>query len=146
MEKWVIFAVIAALLWGIEYAVMEKVISKATPLSLFFWMHVAECFIILPAAFILWKLKPELLAIGGWAEFGWMSMLSVLGIAAGFLIISSIKSSDNATASSMIEISYPLFVAISSWVLFGEKKFNLWTVLGGVLIFAGIFIISRFKA
>jgi drug/metabolite transporter (DMT)-like permease len=47
----------------------------------------------------------------------------------------------NATLASLIEISYPVFVAIFAWLFFRETQFNLAAILGGVMIIGGIAVI-----
>ena len=61
-----------------------------------------------------------------------------------FLILSSIQSK-NATLSGMIEISYPLFIAIFAYLFFKENQISLATLVGGLLIFGGVFVIYYFN-
>ncbi|MGA2053413.1 MAG: EamA family transporter, partial [Opitutales bacterium] len=51
----------------------------------------------------------------------------------------------NATLASLIEISYPFFVALFAWLLFRDVQLSWATALGGLLILAGIAIIYRFN-
>ena len=47
----------------------------------------------------------------------------------------------NATLAGLIEISYPLFIALFAYFLFGEMQIGVASALGGVLIFAGVALI-----
>ena len=47
----------------------------------------------------------------------------------------------NATLASLIEISYPVFVALFAWLLFREIHVNASVVVGGLLVFAGVCLI-----
>jgi drug/metabolite transporter (DMT)-like permease len=47
----------------------------------------------------------------------------------------------NATLASLIEISYPFFVAVFAWLFFRETQFTWPTVFGGVLILSGVAVV-----
>jgi len=47
----------------------------------------------------------------------------------------------NATLASLIEISYPAFVAIFAWLLFREWQLNAGVLAGAALVFAGTALI-----
>ena len=69
-----------------------------------------------------------------------LSFYVVAMMVANLLITISIAHK-NASLSSLIEITYPFFIIMFSWVLFREMHMNLATSLGAVLIFAGVAII-----
>jgi drug/metabolite transporter (DMT)-like permease len=46
-----------------------------------------------------------------------------------------------ATISGLIEISYPLFIALFSWLFFKENNLTRGTVVGGLLIAVGVVVI-----
>jgi drug/metabolite transporter (DMT)-like permease len=50
-------------------------------------------------------------------------------------------SAKNPTLASLIEISYPFFVVLFTWVFFRQCQLNLSTMIGGLLILAGVFVI-----
>ncbi len=60
---------------------------------------------------------------------------------AGALLIYMAIGEKNATLASLIEISYPLFVAFFAWVFFREVQINLATVLGGAMILGGVAVV-----
>jgi drug/metabolite transporter (DMT)-like permease len=51
-------------------------------------------------------------------------------------------SAKNPTLVSLIEISYPLFVIIFTWILFREFQLTPSTLFGAVLILAGVVILT----
>jgi uncharacterized membrane protein len=51
----------------------------------------------------------------------------------------------NATISGLIEISYPLFIALFSFLIFREYSINTQTIIGGLLIFCGVIVIYYFN-
>jgi drug/metabolite transporter (DMT)-like permease len=50
----------------------------------------------------------------------------------------------NATLAGLIEITYPLFIALFAYFAFGEAQLSLASALGGTLIFAGVATIYFF--
>jgi drug/metabolite transporter (DMT)-like permease len=50
----------------------------------------------------------------------------------------------NATLAGLIEISYPIFIAIFAYFILKEKV-SLTTIIGGILIFVGVFVIYYFN-
>jgi drug/metabolite transporter (DMT)-like permease len=57
------------------------------------------------------------------------------------LIASSIKHS-NAMVAGLVEISYPLFIIIFSFLILKETNIDFKTIIGGLLIIIGVVIIS----
>lgn len=47
----------------------------------------------------------------------------------------------NATMAGLIEISYPIFIVLFTWVLFREVHLTWTSALGGLLIVAGAVIV-----
>ena len=50
-------------------------------------------------------------------------------------------SDKNATLASLIEISYPVFVALFAWLLFRQVHLNASVLVGALLVFAGVAVI-----
>jgi drug/metabolite transporter (DMT)-like permease len=70
-----------------------------------------------------------------------LSIAEAICLMAAELLIGFSITSKNATLSGLIEISYPLFIAIFAYLLFNDNQMNAGTVVGGALIFSGIFVI-----
>ena len=75
-------------------------------------------------------------------EILWLVIAVAAATAAGLLIFMSIEAK-NATVASLIEVTYPLFTAFFAWVLFRQTTLNTATIIGGLLIFAGVLIVAR---
>ncbi len=86
-----ISALLASVLWGLNYVLFEKVMHRVNIFSL--------------------------------------------------LIASSIKHS-NAVVAGLVEISYPLFIIIFSFLILKETNIDFKTIIGGLLIIIGVVIIS----
>lgn len=132
----------AAVLWGMSYAASGRVMERGmTPLSFFFFYTL---FGAVTAGWALaWtgrigNLFGEIRLLG--PEWGWF-ILALISSAAGSLLIYLAIGEKNATLASLIEISYPLFVAVFAWLFFREAQFNGPTILGGILILVGVTIV-----
>jgi hypothetical protein len=53
--------------------------------------------------------------------------------------------SKNATLSTLIEISYPIFIILLGWILFKQNHLTPSVLIGGGLIFTGIAVIYAFN-
>ena len=71
-----------------------------------------------------------------------LAIMVVTGCLSNFLIFNAIAGS-TATKASIVEITYPLFVAIFSLILYGENSLNLGLGIGGLLIFMGIIVVFK---
>jgi len=65
----------------------------------------------------------------------------VVMILANVAIVLSIQSK-NATTAGLIELSYPLFTILFTWVLFHEHHLNMATVIGSILISLGVICVG----
>ncbi|MCA1805896.1 MAG: EamA family transporter [Xanthomonadaceae bacterium] len=63
-----------------------------------------------------------------------IALTSLLGTVFLYLAIGG----KSATLAAVIEISYPVFVALFTWLLFREAHINASVVIGGALVFAGV--------
>lgn len=139
---WILLAFGAAVLWGVSYAASGRVIQRGfDPVAFFFCYAV---FTALVTGAILLAKGGMLELPRGVRELGsdriWLLVSLASAAAAGLLIYVAIGEK-NATLASLIEISYPFFVALFVWLFFRENQFNVATVAGGLLILSGVFTI-----
>jgi len=140
MNPGYILAVTAAALWGLTYCLDEKVLAEISIYKLYFlhslfgvllalsiWLFQGNSvgdLITLEAEKISWKLLLLTLVVGSLAALAIFGSIQALG----------------ASKASILEISYPLFVAIFAFLLWGQV-ITLPVLLGGILIFVGSAII-----
>jgi drug/metabolite transporter (DMT)-like permease len=89
-------------------------------------------------------LKPDLITIASskrviYYLLAGTAALLIAEIFIGFSIIAK-----NATIAGLIEISYPIFIALFSYLLF-KNTITISTVIGAAVIFIGIFIVYYFN-
>jgi drug/metabolite transporter (DMT)-like permease len=66
-------------------------------------------------------------------------MVSVIGMTslAGAAFVYLAIGNKNATLASLIEITYPVFVALFSYLMFRHVQVNASVILGGLMVMAG---------
>ena len=142
---WIIFSILAAVVWGGDYIFAEQVIKK---ISLFSFLAIQLCFAFIIAsgiALLSGHLKKDLATVGSSSQLLWFLILGIVAFTAGNLFILGSIHSKNATLAGLIEISYPLFIAIFAYLFFKEAQITFATAIGGLLIFGGVFVIYFFN-
>lgn len=140
---WFWAALTAASLWGFSYALAENVLKSgisSTALMAFYTWIAAPIFTFI--AFRNGSLKSGMAL----AKDNPVTILSVVALVicyflGNLLVYWAIKQKD-ATTVSLIEISYPFFVALFSYLIFNSLHLTWQSVAGGVLIFTGVVVIS----
>lgn len=132
----------AAVAWGLGYTLDERLMKSGLTPAVLMIAHMAVTFpLYLYYALSHGDPMKELGVILSDKKIIIILIISSIAILGGnFLILYSIHEK-NATLASMIEISYPFFIAFFSWLFFKDLQFNAWTMLGGILVFCGIGVI-----
>lgn len=135
-----LLAVLAAILWGLTYCLDERVLERLSVFKLYF-LH-CLCGAAVSAAILLARgARPASLFMldPGGPGLPLIGLTLVTATAAALSILGSIQLL-GAGQSAILEISYPLFVAVFS-VAFFSGRLELPVVLGGAFIFVGSAII-----
>jgi drug/metabolite transporter (DMT)-like permease len=113
---WIVYALAASIIWGISYAASGRVIERGITPLVFFLLYTLFGAAAAAAALALMgktgMLVSEFRALG--ADWVWLAVAVVSSAAGGLLIYIAIGEK-NATLASLIEISYPFFVALFAW-------------------------------
>jgi drug/metabolite transporter (DMT)-like permease len=137
-----VFALAAAVTWGLVYAIDQKILINTPPLTLLFIQCAVSAIILLPLLFIDRVAIKEVFS-SGWTNLSLIFLSIVLATLASYFIFSGIKLV-GASAASIIEIAYPLFVVLFCFVLY-QNTLSLSVAVGGVFIFIGAVIITYFN-
>ncbi len=141
---WFIYALSAAVLWGGVYTIDERLLKAGiSPVVLM----IAHSLFMLPLYFLLnWK------QAGGMSEIKllfqnkdliYLFVLgSVLAVAANIIILMGFAEK-NAALVSLVEISYPIFIILFSYMFIKDFNISLYTLFGGLMIFAGVFVVYK---
>jgi drug/metabolite transporter (DMT)-like permease len=139
---WFVYALSAAVIWGISYAASGRAMERGVSALVFFSLYTAVGALIgfgaLAATGKLGAIPAELRAVG--PDWKWL-VIALVASAVGALLIYIAIGEKNATIASLIEISYPVFVAFFAWLFFRETQFNLATVIGGTMIIGGVAVV-----
>lgn len=141
MNRAYLSPIFAAITWGMIYALDQKILQRVSPTLVIFINTVMVMVMFLPVIMLEKETMSQLLRVDR-KSLLIIFITAILSIAANWFILRGIKDLDASTAS-MIEISYPIFVALFSFLLFRTVLAPA-TFLGGVLILAGSMIIIRY--
>lgn len=139
---WIFYALIAAVLWGLNYSLAERVLQNVSAVTLLA-MEMLLGAVVFGAIGYFTDLKKDMLYIADNPTLGWILASEVVVVClASFFIVYSIQAK-NATAAAIIELIYPLFTILFTWALFGENHITWSVIAGGILIFIGVLLISH---
>ncbi len=134
---WFIYAIVAAVLWGIHYTLAEKIGERISLISVLAMEMILGGILIGLYAYFT-TLKTDVVTLWINPPIMRLTLIEIVVVMlANVAIVLSIQSK-NATTAGLIELSYPLFTILFTWVLFHEHHLNLMTVTGSILIAFGI--------
>jgi drug/metabolite transporter (DMT)-like permease len=139
---WIVYALAASIIWGVSYAASGRVIERGmAPLTFFFYYAAFGALagaLALAATGRLESLAEDLRELG--PDRIWFAVATISSTVGTLLIYMAIGEK-NATLASLIEISYPLFVALFAWLFFRQVHLNAMTLVGAALILGGVAIV-----
>lgn len=139
--SWIYYAITASIVWGFSYAMQEKLLYKIsiqTELAVTYLIGFITTSLIALSSGSLYKDFQKIDSYTVRLIF----TISGLCLIANFCIASAIKNK-NASLASIIEISYPLFTILASYLLYGEKQVNNNSIIAGLLIFSGVTLLLK---
>lgn len=136
---WYLTAIGAALIWGIHYPLIDNALKRVSLVTV---LLLTALPILAVTPFFVRRLVSDfrLVAAMSWAERAPLLALALTSLLASVLLFLSIDSK-NATLASLIEITYPIFVALFAFALFRDMHVNGSVLLGGALVMAGVGVI-----
>ena len=138
MKLGYVYAILTSILWGLIYTLYQKLLVNVNPLVIVFVSSLVPTIILLPLLLFndnplvkLYTLDKNTLYL--------LLLTSILAVLANVTLYLSIQSL-NATIASIIEISYPLFIILFSYLLFKYSP-NVYTLIGALFIFIGVTLV-----
>ena len=132
---WYIAALGAAIVWGVHYPLIDFAMKRVSVYSVLL-LSVIPVFLLMPVfmrdiandidSFKLLPSHEQLMVVA-------VGITSTLGAVLLYISINN----KNATLASLIEITYPLFVVIFSYLFFKQLHVNASVIVGGLMILAG---------
>lgn len=140
---WFFYSLTASILWGVGYVLAEKILKQTVISPAFLMLTATAVTLPLYAALCVYlgEFKTGMAATFSSPLVFWLVVLHALTIIGGnFLILTSVVEK-NATLVTMIEITYPLFVALFAYLILKEVQLTWATAAGAALIFSGVAVI-----
>ena len=142
---WWMFSIVAAIIWGLHFNLIVKVSNVLprdiyTPITLFV-VTAISIFLLLP--FMHQKIFENIMTLwhsGTEIRISVIVLIFTTIIAANLLYI-AMQLSPNPTIAALLDITYPLFIAIMAWFLYRENHLDWSVIVGGALIFSGAMLI-----
>lgn len=141
---WIAYAISAAIVWGLDYTLAERIlVHKISPITLMIFQLSIGLLIFSCIGFST-QLKHDLAFINQNRYLIGLFIACVITFNLGnLLIFMSIKAS-NATIAAIIELTYPIFTILFTWLLFRVNYLSPAVIIGSLFIFAGVFLIFKF--
>lgn len=142
---WWTYSIIAAVIWGLHFNLIVKVSNVLpkdiyTPLTIFVVTSVS---ILILFPFVYQKVFTNVVTLwnaGSDIRISVVVLIFTTIIAANLLYI-AMQLSPNATVAALLDITYPVFIAIVAWFLYRENHLDWSVLIGGALIFSGAMLI-----
>lgn len=144
-NMWALYAVVSSIIWGANYLFYEKVLNKISIPTLYAIDLTIGGITFLIIGLLTGSITKDFSTIQNTKSVQILILASVITSFIADLLIAMAIQSKNATVSTLIEISYPIFIILLGWILFKENTLTLSVAIGGLLIFAGITIIYVFN-
>lgn len=142
---WIVFALTASMLWGLLYVLNEQVykyISIGTSFVIASLAGTVFFFVLAMQQGVFFK-DLHVLSTNRHVQILLAVDIAVFLLAELFIAMSITQK--NATLAGIVEISYPVFIAIFAYYIFREDTLNISTIAGALLIFAGILVVYHFN-
>lgn len=140
---WYIYAFSAAIIWGVHYLLLNRALSVISPVTAY-WLPTIIMVLGIPLFYkqlqadyqAVMQAEPEIkLAV---------STIMFTSFAASICLYKAIQMHYNPVHVSLIEVTYPIFIAIFALIFFSQNHLNLPTMFGGLLILTGTSIVIRY--
>lgn len=136
--SWALFALSAAIFWGLAYTMSGQVVRAgiSTPFILGF-VAVVTLPIYVTALIKTESFRPSLDIILNNKMLLLFLAVQAFSLLMGQYLIYAAISQKSVTYAAILEISYPIFVCLFTWILFKDLQMSWNIAFGGLLIFAG---------
>jgi drug/metabolite transporter (DMT)-like permease len=142
---WLIFAITASMIWGLDYALGEKIFrSKISPYSLLALQMLFGATVFLGISYFT-RLKTDWAIITADRTTLLYVLVAIVTFNLGNLLIFLSIQAKNATLAGLIELCYPIFTVLFTLLLFKVNHVTPSVVIGGLLIFVGVFVVGHFS-
>lgn len=141
---WYLAALAAAIVWGVHYPLVDNALKKLS-LPGVLLLTTLPVLILAPLFTRALTTDMQVLSATSWSE-RLLLLAPALTSLIGTVLLFAAIGSKNATLVSLIEVSYPAFVALFAWLLFREMHLTTSALIGGALVISGVVLIASSNA
>lgn len=139
---WFYLALGTSVLWGLSYVLAEIVLNKGV--SPAYFMLFANA-ISLPIYFIFANMTKTLkgshdIAFNDTHAFWYLFISALCFVVANLMIFMSVNLK-NASYASIVEITYPIFTILFTWLILKDFHLNTASIIGTIFIMGGVALI-----
>lgn len=132
---WYVTALGAAMIWGIHYPLVDFAMKRLSVYSVLL-LCVIPIFLLMPLFLREIARDVDTYKMLSASEQWMIAAIGITStIGAAFLYISI--SNKNATLASLIEMTFPIFVVLFSYIMFKQWHVNSSVIIGGMMILTG---------
>ncbi|MFZ2886705.1 MAG: EamA family transporter [Minisyncoccia bacterium] len=142
---WLAYALGASVFWGMSYVISEHIYKHISVLSGIAAILFVSGLILGLVSLFTGALSKDAAIILSSSRVAGLLVAGIVLLTIAELCIGFSIAHKNATIAGLIEISYPIFIALFSYLLFSENNLNFATVMGAILIFSGAGVIYAFN-
>ncbi len=142
---WFVYATLASAFWGLTYVMSEQVFKHVSIPTVLAINAGIIAIIAAIAAVVTGVLRTDLNTIASSGKVAGLIIAGALVLVVAELFISLSIVEKNASLAGLVEITYPLFIAIFAYLFFKETQVTLPIALGGLLIFCGVVVVYWFS-
>ena len=142
---WWLYSIVAAVIWGLHFNLVARIMKVLpndvyAPLTLFM-VTAVPVFILLP--FMHKKIFDNVMLLWQADNNMRLSVLVLIftTVVAACLLYIAMQLSPNPTVAALLDITYPLFIALIAWLLFKESHLDWSVLVGGGMILCGAMLI-----
>jgi len=142
---WIIYSLSASVMWGLTYVINEEIFKKISPVPLLAITMFVSSLVFFAWAIMSGSMKRDWAIISASPKLILLLLAGIIVFVLAELFINFSIVDKNATMAGLIEISYPIFIVLFSYLIFRENNLNWGTLCGGAFIFTGVAIVYYFN-
>lgn len=142
---WFAYSLMAAIFWGATYTLYSVLLKSLPPAAVMCLVSIGTTTVYFILASMRGELSSGVLTLSEKPHLIALGIMAVAFIASAMLLLLHSMKASNATLAALVEITYPLFLALFSWAFLKETQMNWGTFAGALLILSGVSCVFYFN-
>lgn len=138
--SWFVAALSTAILWGFVYCLGGEIVKQIDKKTYIFLSSLTSTIVY---GCLCWDKVPETIQALQSKKIVilWLVLAIISTLTANYLSLLAVQLK-NASLASMVEISYPLWVVLFTYLIFSDKQVSILSVIGGIFVIIGIMLVA----